>query len=246
MKYFVAIFLTFFVSSNIYFQELAPDFTLTDIDGVTHNLYDYLDDGKTVILDFFYITCIPCQNNAEGVESLYENLGPDGTDEVVVLGLECISSTDDQVAQYAIDFNCSNPQINITEDVPDLYGVFYYPTYFIVCPSRIYTEFFGAPDEIENVLTEGVTACTTSSVAEFQAVVDVFPNPTSESLTITYSISSYDWQIYNLNGKVVLSGKSKGSYSTKIEFNENLDGGIYFLKVSGGGATTVKKIAVIE
>lgn len=34
----------------------APDFTLTDINGQTHHLYDYLGAGKTVIIDFF---CCP-------------------------------------------------------------------------------------------------------------------------------------------------------------------------------------------
>ena len=29
---------------------IAPDFTATDIQGVEHNLYDLLDDGKKVIL----------------------------------------------------------------------------------------------------------------------------------------------------------------------------------------------------
>lgn len=30
----------------------APDFTVTDTHGETHTLYDYLEDGKTVVLDF--------------------------------------------------------------------------------------------------------------------------------------------------------------------------------------------------
>jgi hypothetical protein len=29
---------------------IAPDFTATDINGVEHNLYDLLDEGKKVIL----------------------------------------------------------------------------------------------------------------------------------------------------------------------------------------------------
>ena len=31
---------------------IAPDFTATDIDGVEHNLYELLDEGKKVIVDF--------------------------------------------------------------------------------------------------------------------------------------------------------------------------------------------------
>jgi hypothetical protein len=32
------------------------DFTITDSDGVTHNLYESLDAGKTVFIDLFFTT----------------------------------------------------------------------------------------------------------------------------------------------------------------------------------------------
>ena len=32
----------------------AVDFTVTDTDSVQHNLFDYLNDGKYVVLDFFF------------------------------------------------------------------------------------------------------------------------------------------------------------------------------------------------
>ena len=43
--------------SNSYAQlpngSVAPDFTLTDLNGTTHRLYDYLNDGYTVFVDFY-------------------------------------------------------------------------------------------------------------------------------------------------------------------------------------------------
>lgn len=35
---------------------LIGDFTITDSDGVTHNLYTELDAGKVVFLDLFFTT----------------------------------------------------------------------------------------------------------------------------------------------------------------------------------------------
>ena len=58
MKKIFTIFalITLFSFSNSYAQlangSVAPDFTLTDLNGTTHNLYDYIDDGYTVFLDF--------------------------------------------------------------------------------------------------------------------------------------------------------------------------------------------------
>lgn len=51
----------------------APDFTTTDIDGNTQNLYDYLDQGYTVFLDISATWCGPCWNyhQSGALEDLY-------------------------------------------------------------------------------------------------------------------------------------------------------------------------------
>ena len=33
----------------------ALDFTVTDVDGITHDLFDYLNDDKFVVLEFFFV-----------------------------------------------------------------------------------------------------------------------------------------------------------------------------------------------
>ena len=38
----------------------APNWTLTDIDGTTHSLYNYLDSGYVVFIDFSAVWCPPC------------------------------------------------------------------------------------------------------------------------------------------------------------------------------------------
>ena len=46
-----------FLSVGLYAQPtVAEDFTITDIDGVEHNLFNYLDQGKYVYLDFYLTT----------------------------------------------------------------------------------------------------------------------------------------------------------------------------------------------
>ena len=46
-------------SSQLPNGSVAPDFSITDIDGVEHHLYSYLDSGYAVIIDFSATWCGP-------------------------------------------------------------------------------------------------------------------------------------------------------------------------------------------
>lgn len=74
---------------------VAPDFTLTDINGNSHNLYSYLNQGYDVILDFSATWCVPCWNYHQShiLEDVYDLYGPPGTNEVMVLMIEASPST---------------------------------------------------------------------------------------------------------------------------------------------------------
>src|ERR1700749_3406040 len=66
---------------------VAPDFTANDIDGNSHHLYEYLDQGYTVILDFSSAWCPPCwsYHNTNAPETLYEEHAPGTADDKVMV-----------------------------------------------------------------------------------------------------------------------------------------------------------------
>lgn len=61
--------------------DVAPNFTLTDINGKSHNLYSYLDSGYAVILDISAAWCGPCWNAKQaGVfKDITNHYGPGGS-----------------------------------------------------------------------------------------------------------------------------------------------------------------------
>lgn len=65
-----------FFSVGLLNAQTIHDFTFADSDGNTHTLYaDYLNQGKHVLIKFFFSTCPPCNATAPAVQSLYEQYG---------------------------------------------------------------------------------------------------------------------------------------------------------------------------
>ncbi len=140
---------------------IAPDFTLTDIDGVTHNLYTYLNQGKTVFIDVSATWCGPCWNfhNSNALEDLWEAHGPAGqtgvaantTDDVIVIFIEGDGTTNtadlhgtgsntqgDWVT--GVHHPIIDPAANIINSFNDDYAIGYFPTIYKICPNRIIEE----------------------------------------------------------------------------------------------------------
>lgn len=123
----------------------APDFTVTDINGETHTLYDLLDQGKTVYLDFFATWCAPCwgYHNSHALENVWNTYGPPGTGEAFVMAIEgdantnnaCIYGPTGCVGGTQGDWtNGISYPIVESSTVRAQYAVGYYPTIYMVCP----------------------------------------------------------------------------------------------------------------
>jgi len=161
MKYFFTLLFISFYAVVSYGQLpdefIAPDFTVTDINGNEHNLYEKLDEGKTVILDIFTTWCGPCWeiHEQQVLKNIWEERGPDGTDEVFIFSIENDLSTDmddilgiGQNTQGDYTEGITFPIID--ETVPGSepgfgsigcdYFVIGFPTFYFVCPDRSVTE----------------------------------------------------------------------------------------------------------
>jgi hypothetical protein len=140
---------------------IAPNWTLTDINGVSHTLYSDLDAGKTVFIDVSATWCGPCwaYHNTNALEDLWVNHGPMG-------GTNVSASTTNDVMVYYIegDGTTNSADLNGTGsstqgdwvtgvshpiiDPPAAtinpwnsnYSIGYFPTIYMICPNRVITE----------------------------------------------------------------------------------------------------------
>ncbi len=79
MKNFILCFF-FLALSFPSVAQLAPNFTINSNDGQTHTLYDYLDQGHSVVLDIMFVDCGPCQTLTPYLDGLYQEWGSGNAD----------------------------------------------------------------------------------------------------------------------------------------------------------------------
>lgn len=129
----------------------APDFTLTDLNGTTWNLYTLLAQGKTVFIDVSATWCGPCwgYHNSHALAHLYDHHGPAGTlsQDVMVFFIEGDGSTTLADLQgtggntqgdwiTGTPYPICNPTGNTASTFNSNYQIAYYPTIYRICPDK--------------------------------------------------------------------------------------------------------------
>lgn len=233
----------------------AVDFTVTDTDGNTHNLFNILNSGKYVCIDFFFTTCGPCQVTCPYFKETFTNYGCN-TQDVFFISIDN-GDTDAEVDAYETMYlggSAGFPAVSGNEGggngVVTAYGVSAYPTYILIAPSKTIVEqdmwpissaanfdtFFAANSLSQKACLSGITEETLANS------ISVFPNPAIDRLVIETSNNEKvnTVKVFDVLGKLLVDNKVEGT--ERLELNvTDLEKGIYYMEITTGSGKAVKK-----
>ena len=122
------IVLSVLLCCQIVYAQMAPDFTLTDIDGNVFSLSDFR--GKVVLLDFFATWCGPCRAEMPHLKALNEKFG----EELVIISISVDPNYDsvERLKSFRQDYNITWTLARDTTNVQAQYNVTAIPTLYII------------------------------------------------------------------------------------------------------------------
>ncbi|MDG1333697.1 MAG: T9SS type A sorting domain-containing protein [Crocinitomicaceae bacterium] len=223
--------------------QTAPDFTITTTDGIMRNLYSTLDQGKSVLLDFFYPSCQGCWFYAPIIEQSYLNNGA-GTGNIEYWGINGGNEIVDDAAiiayrqQYGISNPCASGLDGNGKYVDSLYFSTFtgigYPTYAVICPDRtVHWNVNNPPTETGFDAFFGTCETTSLDEALNEASWEIYPNPSNGIFILSGTIDNLE--VFDAIGRLVLS-----TDKSTIDLSKEPKG-VFFVK----NGNQVKRVLVL-
>jgi thiol-disulfide isomerase/thioredoxin len=248
----------------------VPDFTFTDIKGKSHHLYEYLNEGKSVVLDVSATWCHPCwEYHKSGIlDSLYNLMDSPGSNKWKVLFIEADKTTTiADVEGFGFNtvgdwtdgtvFPIMNPDAS-----PELsafmmgFNINYYPTLIFIYPNK--KIFQSALNKVPRAslkkwLSLDTSDCLSAGIdqSQMKIPVKIYPNPACEKIYFELQSSEVDdviISIMNSTGDIIANEKfmSSAAQSNTFEYDiSRFQTGIYFIRAqSKSGEFAMQKIVV--
>jgi thiol-disulfide isomerase/thioredoxin len=240
--------------------DTAVNFNVKDINGVTHQLFDYLDEGKIVLVDFFTVTCGPCATYTPEISNSFRNFGCNSGN-VVVIGINW-GSDNAQVIDFGQENGAEYPEVSGTEGngnhVVSDFGILSYPTVILVKPDKSIPEPYIWPPStahLDSILlnhgaVENICHTSLESKGSPGNMIFLRPNPTGSLLNLSWqsNLSVNRIELFTLQGQRVTDFPDFPANNTMTDFTIDVSGfpkGYYLLKLFSDHQTWITKPLIV-
>lgn len=115
-------------SSKYVLGDTMGDYTVTDINGVSHNFSKILEDKKAIVLNFWFINCGPCQMEFPYLQSAYDAY----KDDIEVIAINPVDKRENNIIKYAEQNELTLPMAMGEESWISAFGITGFPTTVVI------------------------------------------------------------------------------------------------------------------
>lgn len=237
-------------------QTTAMDFTKTDCNGQSHQLFSELDSGQVVIMEFI-MTCNSCITAGHAIEAMVTDLQAEYPGRVKWYQ---IAYTNSYTCATMTGFKNTNGFNSAIFDqgasLVAYYGGFGMPTIAVAAGSVHDVLFTDVGFSISDTTAIGIAArnfFATSVVNELPSNIEnisVYPNPAFDLLSVELSLktnSNVTINLLDISGRIVREISNEkatlGNYKVKTNLSD-ISTGVYTVQIISEGKSINKRINI--
>jgi hypothetical protein len=238
----------------------AIDFIAADIAGDTLHLFEILNEGQFVYINFFRVDCAIDDENVGKSEVAFNYFGCNGGD-VFFLGVNT-GNNKSEVADFVDINNINYPVISgidgtTVSTIFEDYDVQASPTFILIAPSDSIIEqniwLVETEKQIIDVLeSQGITETAfTVGINEVsnadKNILKLFPNPATDNIQLSIKLDDFnnvDIRMFDIVGKEVLYQKIDNATPTLSI--QDFPAGIYFIALLNDNQPVSTKKLIIK
>ena len=237
----------------MYSQTYATNFVEEDCDGVTHDLFDELDNGNVIIISWV-MPCGPCATYSFPAYNAVQSFNTSHPGKVhFYIADDYANSACGLLNNFANNYSMSNSTIFTSSNITmSDYGVDGMPK-VVVLAGNDHLVYLNKNDDkinysdvhaaISNALADGISSFNDSKANTFEiSKLKAFPSPASDNITLSYNLKKQDIiniQLIDILGKqtIIIKDQIQNPGINSVDINtEKYSNGNYFIKITSGAS----------